>query len=341
MCGTNLIVANMPFPEPIRTLFSIPKIITTYNAYCLYGTAGAIGAATALVGDNITHNKMTPEITTGRNYFRLSAFWGHIAYNACSQIMKSGIPQTFSIPLTIATGLASAAMVYKGPDIFADKTNLHAASLNIVSSFFQDDGLLKGANDSYRKGYIPFLQYVIQHPEIANNKLVRAIVFNQAASIIQITITQKYGMTSNPLPFILALKGNATMKTILQLIAGILGSEVINIAFKKIQDKCIAAISKEIREKIAVLAFKEENTTSVMALGEDLQSFPSNMSLAVKNSFEGPAELVQSITRPLLLNPKYDISAMAILILLRTSLNCVLTQENLKALADALEKSLI
>ncbi len=231
-------------------------------------------------------------------------------------------------------------MVYKGPDLFADKSSVHAESLDIVASFFDDEGVLTGAKAAYKEGYTAFAKYIAQHPEIATNKLVAAIGLNQVAAMAKLALIQKYCMTSNPLPFILALKGNAPVVKTLKLVAGILGSEILGIAFRKVQDKLTTAISNEIRMKTAQLAFQDTNITTVMDLGSDLQSFPRNLSSAVRNSFEGPAELVQNLTRPLLLNPKYNIARAAILILMQNALHSVLTEQNLKDLGNYLERAL-
>ncbi len=74
-----------------KQLVTISNALRLYNAYHLYGKEGTLVATASLAGDKVVSQYFGNE----RNYLSLSAFWGHIGYNAISQIMKLDISKNY------------------------------------------------------------------------------------------------------------------------------------------------------------------------------------------------------------------------------------------------------
>ena len=294
---------------------SIQNSLNIYTAYSYFGAR----AVPIVAGSSLADGALAKYAGTTKNYAGLSAFWGYVAYNAISKLHKSDyVANKYKAPLDVFFALSAIGMAWKGYDFIGSGGLNFAKSLKagaVSAKLFEGEGcVISHVEQAFQESYMGGVFASIKNlKSILSNKFIATLLLKQGVNIAKLVVIEKYFsnlLSISKLSLYYAYEKGEGANSILKVLVPTMAKFLIT----SFVDNYISPnlnIDKEVSMRVADIVLKQTNTSTVMELGRDINSFSRDISSSIREANSSIEGLSQGIIVPLIYShnasPVYDI----------------------------------
>jgi hypothetical protein len=291
---------NLLYTLPTPTL---QQCLNVYSAYSYFGIKSVPLLATTSFVDGV----LAKYTGSTKHYAGLTAFWGSIAYKAISNLNENNyVPDEYKLFLQSFFALSAVGLVWKGQD-FLNNNNQNIGqtleSIKVAAKLFDDeDQTISIIEKSFEESNTSGLYTMATHiAPLLSNKFISNLLKQQGINIIKMIILEKYLNSISPtskLSLYYASQKedgfNTVMKGILLNFSKLILNNISNNLIQKLD------IEKDISIKVSELVFNDANTSSIIKLGKNVETFSSDIKNTIQNANDALTQLSKSIITPLM-----------------------------------------
>lgn len=275
----------------------------TFYTYSYFGIKSVPLLATTSFVDGV----LAKYTGSTKHYAGLTAFWGSIAYKAISNLNENNyVPDEYKLFLQSFFALSAVGLVWKGQD-FLNNNNQNIGqtleSIKVAAKLFDDeDQTISIIEKSFEESNTSGLYTIATHiAPLLSDKFISNLLKQQGINIIKMMILEKYLNSISPtskLSLYYASQKedgfNTVMKGILLNFSKLILNNISNNLIQKLD------IEKDISIKVSELVFNDANTSSIIKLGKNVETFSSDIKNTIQNANDALTQLSKSIITPLM-----------------------------------------